>query len=133
MRETWRVHKLTKDTNRICKIRSDDSQVDQSTREFSIYTGIIFELPLSGYPRYTVHRKLVFLNAVYSTKKPFTRFRYNQVSIVWHVYLIECLPVRLKEGFDYQRRKRWLWKHDIVYRGSCVVWLLVLAFPCPTN
>ena len=93
------------------------------------YTGILFELPLSGYPRYTVHRKLVFLNG---TKKPFTRFRYNQVSIVWHVYLIECLPVRLKEGFDYQRRKRWLWKHDIVYRGSCVVWLLVLAFPCPT-
>lgn len=41
---------------------------------------------------------------------------------VWHAYLIECLPVRLKEGFDYQRRERWLWKayHDIVYRGSCV-------------
>lgn len=97
MRERWRVHKLTKNTNRICKIRSDDSQVDQSTREFSIYTGIIFELPGTRGIRYIGSWS-------FSTQciKPFTRFRYNQVSIVWHVYLIECLPVRLKEGLGLQ-------------------------------
>lgn len=36
MRDKWRVHKLTKDTNRIYKIRFGDSQVDKSTLPTSL-------------------------------------------------------------------------------------------------